>query len=42
MDKKQEIKEVLAESLGKSFLLPIKETLGKNKVPSRISFNSFW
>lgn len=41
MDKKQEIKEVLAESLGKSFLLPIKETLGKNKVPKTIWEDSF-
>lgn len=41
MDKKQEIKEVLAESLSKSFLLPIKETLGKNKVPKTIWEDSF-
>jgi hypothetical protein len=41
MNKKQEIKEVLAESLSKSFLLPIKETLGKNKIPKTIWEDSF-
>lgn len=41
MSKKKELKELLIESLSKSFLLPIKETLGVQKVPQTIWEDSF-